>query len=334
MLSTPDSAPIVDPLSLTIDAKGVGYLADKSEKTITVFSSDGSFKQSVGGVGTGAGKLITLFGSGRLRDSLVAYDFNSASIEVFGPTGEWARRTAMSSDLEGRIRTLRSVDDSLLLLVRYPMGAVDEPLVWLTNATLRPRTKLYGRRTYYERVPNILRGISLPRADASFGLVAVSTVGDDTLAVFGYDGREIARGSFANRAMPTFANFEDLIRANGGSAFRRVGVADSALVAKDAMAVASVVVLSADYVAVGISDQPKGRLMRADFADSSYVTIGRVDRATRQVHFSTPIRVAGSLAGRGPDGKALIVTAPERRGTTVEISHVGVSTVSGGGRCG
>lgn len=297
LLRDEDFPILAQPVVASRDRHGRLFVADRSDRDIKVYASDGHRVGTLGGAGRIAGSEFThLSGAEVAGDSVVAYNFQNGTLSILSPRG----RLLKTTELRRPPFTIGVVDDSLLLLVSHP-GMSGELL-----ATARLDGKVlahfYAPRLFPEQ-PR-LRFFTELLADARDGFVFAGRFGNDTLHVFDYSGHEITA-----RAIPASApmqRIEDLLARNGGRQFKP----DSRWFHDGMYALMRVVALDKGTVALQIAryDSHLGTdLLRTQHRDGEILVV-RLNRAALELDVVTRLKPSGMLLGRDRDGALLIAS--------------------------
>jgi len=315
--------PLVDPFHVVTNRAGLLIVADRSEKALTVFDLHGSQLRRIGGVGTDPGQFITLAGAALIGDTMAVYDYNSATVTLLSLSGRVLGQRLLPFTGAVRARTVRTINDSLMLVVEYPGGKTAAPMLSLTGTDLRVRAKFWILKDYFARTPRFFVGYSVPHADGGYGIVAGGVVGGDSLHVFDYNGRSVAAGSLRDERGRAVRSIEAIARANHDSAFTR----DGKFVGAEVDAFAEVVAVGDDIVVVQLSRPPAGALFRRDINDSNTFVAVAVERTTKTVRTLGGLRMRGTLVGRPARGagEAWIVRTTDHSAEEIELITIGIS---------
>jgi hypothetical protein len=301
-----DTFPILTrPTQISRDPHGRLIVADRSDKDIKVYGVAGERLATVGGAGLDPGRFAYLNAAQSYGDSLVAYDFPSERVTVFEKGGRVVRT------FQPRFvpYTLRTVDDSLLLLIRHPGQGGNLLALMRSDGTVLakffdPRGVLPTQR---------LRFLSGVLADARDGYVFAAVFGTDSLWVFDYAGRRIA--TVAIPARPWLPRLSELLRRNGG----RERNADSSWFHQGVRAVMGLVALDRGSVAIQIAayDTHEGTdLKRGEHEVVLVHTDPSRESATRS------ISTEGAMLGRDIDGALLFVSYQDLGARTLRVHRV------------
>lgn len=290
------------PLWISQDVAARYVVADESDKALKLFDPAGMEAASVGRPGSGPGEFAALMGGGALGDSLYAYDFNGTRLTVFSPVGTYVRSFTVAQPGSPMPGAVRVVDDSLVLVVGFPIGAHTRDLIRLLRRDGSSRSSFFNQRGYFSPEDPALIQSSVVHADGANGVVFAGMMGHDSIFAFSYDGRRLGAGPLLAGDDQPVQTFRSILHANGGRRTRPDGTptmqGQLALVAMTALddrhAVAQLMPL--DY-------GPDGQIDRTEGGTFILLTL---DRHKGTLSASRHMPLKGGLLGRDRQGAALL----------------------------
>jgi hypothetical protein len=317
---------LADPIGLYVDAGGRFVAVDRSDKMLKVYDPQGNYLFAAGRAGPGPGEFGALWGGGALSDSLFGYDFTKTNVAVFSPRGEYVRSFSVRRPGDGVPAAVLPVDDSLLLVVGFPVDSWRRELISLVRRDGTVRSRFFSRRAYFTPESPPLLQSTYVVADAGGGVVVAGMRGSDSLWVFDYDGNQIAAAQIVAGGRP-LRTYRSLIEANRGKLQRPDGswVTDgeptlmALVVAQGRQAVLQV-------MEVGAADRPW-----PDLTDGGRFLLARTDPSTGTMWMGAETTLAQGLLGRDDRGRILTYRFVNEQYDAVELSRL---TMTAGGRPG
>jgi hypothetical protein len=202
--------------SLSRDSNGRLYIADRSDRRIKVFGSDGRQQRPIGAPGGGPGEFTTLLSAGILSDSAFGWDATLNRLTFFSPGGEEVRSIALGQPGSPVWARVRPMDDSLLVASGWVMSAYDRPLV-----------EVYDRRGGgVGKMMKLSRLLSPPApellqhtwvfADGHDNVVFSTLHGVDTIFAYTPTGRLLGSGRLELAGFSPVLDLRQLLSRGGG----------------------------------------------------------------------------------------------------------------------
>lgn len=326
-LVTPSGYAVGTPVWIARDAAGRFVVADQSDKALKLFAPSGTAAGAVGRPGSGPGEFTILLGGGVLGDSLFGYDFDGGRFTVFTPAGRYARSTSLLAPGTPMPATVRAVDDSLLLVAGFAIGAHRGDLVRLLGRDGRTRGSFLNLRRYFTPENADLVQASATYADAGGGTVWATVMGLDSVYAFDYAGRRLGAGQIRVHGEP-LPTFRALIEANHGKRFRP----DRSLVYQNQPAVVALAAIDATHAVLQVMPLDYGSDGRLDRSAGGRFVLATLDPGARAVATTGARELEGVLAGRDGRGSALVARYLGEDFDRIEVTRLSVAPAREGGR--
>jgi len=311
-----------------VDETGRMVAVDRSDKALKVYDRAGTFLFSAGRPGPGPGEFGALWGGGSLNDSIFGYDFSKLSVSMFSPDGRYVRAFPVRRRGEGVPAVIQPVDDSLLLVVGFPLDAWRKDMLKLVRRDGTVRSQFFNQSAYFSPETPPLLQTSYVVADAGGGIVVAGLRGGDSLWVFDYDGRRLGSAPILLDGSRRLRTYRSLIERNRGKLERpdgsRVMDGEPALVALVVTEGRQAVL---QVMPIGATDRPW-----PDLGAGGRFLVARVDTAHRTMVMGGDTTLAQGLVGRDRAGHPLTFHVLGEKFDAVEISRltVGSETSNGG----
>lgn len=317
---------LAQPLWTSVDRDGNYVIADGSDKSLKRYSAAGAEMAPVGRAGGGPGEFQALLSGGVIGDSLFAYDFAGTRLSLFGGSGAYARSFALWQPGDPMPSAVRAVDDSLFLVVAFPLSSPTRDLLRLVRADGSVKSTFFNRRAYFEpESPDLLQS-SVVVADGADGVVFAGLMGGDSLFAYDYSGKLLGSGPVLlpdGRKPPTF---RALIENNGGSRF----LPDRTLVTEGNPALVMLTALPGGRAVTQMMELDYGIQGLLDRTDGGTFAAVTVDRASGSVAVSGHREIPAGLQGRDRSGGAILVRYLGEDFEEVEVSELRIE--AGGAR--
>ena len=307
---------IADAVWITTDRDGRYVVVDRSEGNIKVYDRVGTLQRVAGSPGVSEGEFTTLLGGGIVSDSIVGYDFMTTRLSVFDRKGRFARSLALAGPGKILPLTVRSVDDSLLLVVGVPAGSHRRSLLTLMDLRGAVRAHLFNRQHYFADAADLIQQ-TIVIAAAGHGIIAAGLLGSDSLWIFDYKGHEVASGPILvdGRHIP---NASALRTANGGK--MKAGNGASILAGRPLLT--SAAVLNSRTILLQIMTYDYGRQPRLDRTVGGRYILMQVEPERRGIRIAAEQDRNGGLLGQTREGEALVLRYLDVQYRTVEIARL------------
>lgn len=325
-LQSGDNPILADPIGLYVDGGGRFVAVDRSDKMLKVYDGAGNYLFGAGKAGPGPGEFGALWGGGALADSLFGYDFAKTSVAMFSPTGEYVRSFNLRRPGDGVPAAVLPVDDSLLLVVGFPLDAWRRELLTLVRRDGTVRSRFFNRRAYFTPESPPLLQSTYVVADAGGGVVMAGLRGGDSVWVFDYDGRQIGSAPVVADGKP-LRTYRSLIEANRGKMQRP----DATWVIDGVPALTALVVAPGRQAVMQVMELGAADRPWPDLAEGGRFLLARVDPATGGVWTGADTTLAQGLLGRDDRGRILTYRFVNEQFDAVELSRL---TLTADGRPG
>jgi hypothetical protein len=302
---------------VSIDPQGRYIIGDRSDRDIKVFSQDGTWELSIGGVGVGAGQFMTLMSAGVLGHEVFAYDATNLTLTFFRSDGRYSRSYRIAGARDPRPSDVRPVDDSLLLVMNFSVGAEKRNLLRLIRPDGSTKAEfLSGTRFYKSAAPDVIQFTHV-LADARDGVVFAGLFGSDSLFAFDYSGKLLGAGQIMGSQYRPIPAYEPAILANHG----RMLEPDGKMVTTGFETLLRITALDRWHAAL--------QIVRADFrtrtwmdpTDGGVLELAWRDTAEPYVRTGVQSEVRGGLLGRDRDGHALVLRYLGNTFDALEVAH-------------
>jgi hypothetical protein len=322
-----DNPLLADPIGLYENAAGRFVAVDRSDKMLKVYDADGDYLLSAGRAGPGPGEFGALWGGGPLGDSLFGYDFAKTSVAVFSPEGAYVRSFSVRPPGEGIPAAVLPLDDSLLLVVRFPIDSWRRELISVVRRDGTVRSRFFSRREYFTPEQPPLLQSSYVVADAGNGIVVAGLRGGDSLWVFDYDGRQLAAAPVVVDGRP-LRTYRSLIEANRGKMQRP----DGSWVIDGVPALTALVVADGGQAVLQVMQPGAADRPWPDLTEGGRFLLARVDRATGGMWMGGDTALAEGLVGKDRAGHPLTYRFVNEQFDALELSRMALtnSPVPGG----
>lgn len=296
-LRTPGGYAVGKPVWISVDRGGRAVVADQSDKSLKLFDPRGRALSTVGRPGSGPGEFTALLGGGLLGDSLYAYDFNQTRFTVFSPQGRYARSVLLGSVGEPMPAAARVVDDTLVLVVGFAVGAHTRDLLRLMRPDGTQRASFFNLSRYFSpENPDLIQASSV-YADGAGGTVFAGVMGLDSLYAFDYAGRKVGAGAVRVGSAP-LPSFKALIAGNRGRRLRP----DRTLVYDGVPALVAVVAVDATHAVLQVMKLDYRAGGRLDRTDGGSYLLATLDPAAGTITTGPARELEGGLSGRDAHG--------------------------------
>jgi hypothetical protein len=308
---------LADPIGLYVDATDRYVAVDRSDKNIKLFNATGRFVGAVGRPGPGPGEFGALWGGGALSDSIFGYDFVQMHLAVFSPAGDYVRSFPIRGKDDPVPITVLPVDDSLLLIVGFPVDGYKRDLLALRRRDGSVRSRFLNLRRYFTTDDSQLHQHSLVVADAASGVVVAGLRGGDSIWVFDYDGRRLGAAPIRvdGRSLRTYRS---LIEENRGNVTRP----DGSYVIDNENTLMAVVVVSPTEALLQVMRTKVGEQPWVDLTEGGRFLVARIDTTRGTVAIEDGPEIERGLLGRGRDGAALAYRFLGEEYDMVEVSRL------------
>lgn len=322
-LQSGDNPILADPIGLYVDGGGRFVAVDRSDKMLKVYDGAGNYLFAAGKAGPGPGEFGALWGGGALSDSLFGYDFAKTSVAVFSPKGEYVRSFSVRRPGDGIPAAVLPVDDSLMLVVGFPLDSWRRELISLVRRDGTVRSRFFNRRGYFTPESPPLLENSYVVADAGGGVVVAGMRGGDSVWVFDYDGRQLAAAPIAAAGGKPPRTYRSLIEANRGKIQRP----DGSWVIDGQPALMALVVAPGGQAVLQLMQPGKSDRPWPDLSEGGRFLLARADPATGTVSMGTDTTLTQGLLGRDERGRILTYRFVNEQYDAVELSRL---TLAGG----
>ena len=326
-LTSPAGYAVAQPLWVTLDPAGRYVVADGSDKVLRLFDSGGAAAGQVGRPGSGPGEFTALLGGGALGDSLYGYDVLSAKLTVFDNAGRYARDVVVTRPGEATPMTLRALDDSLLLVSGFVVGAHTRDLLRIVRRDGSVRSSFYNRAGYFTPEDAGLIQSSVVVADGGGGVVFAGTMGSDSIFAFDYAGRRLGAGVVTDGEGRPLPRFRELIEANHDN---RV-LPDGSLVTEGHPALVAMVAVGDGQAVLQVMELSYDSSGRLDRTAGGTFAVATLDRESGRVTVSGHTVLEAGLQGRDRSGAGLLVRWLGEEYEQMEVARLRVETPASGG---
>jgi len=327
-LTAPKGEPIVDPIATEFLPEGSLLIADRSERTFWVYSSAGQLAGRISGAGHDAGELQTLYGAALIAGHIAAYDVNTASITRFNRSGELLATWIPDHPRDAPPRTIRTYDDTLLLLTLHPRLRERSALVFIIDSAGRERTRAHRAGNYYRTNGALFSVLSMPIADARQGTILAGFSGSDSLSAYNLDGDLIAAGSLGRNLAFPVVNYSDHQPPGRHLTREDLPVLTRTLRAEERVILSHIVMIDSSTAVLQLDYLPDEGQKRRAFYDAAVFVPVRIDRERHQINIGTPHSIAGRLVGRDSRRGGVLILRAGGNHHEVELLTMRVESAS------
>jgi hypothetical protein len=320
---TAGQALVVEPADASIDHLGRWVVADRRDKVIKVFATDGSYS-IFGRSGRGPGEFQALVGAGLMdagRDTVYGYDLITRLMVMFNSAGQFAGTYALEGPARAPIAFLRPVGDSLML------GSGWIPL---DNSEA---IHLYDRRGHHLRsflrlgrlmkpMPSATRNGMGVVADAREGLIFSALMGYDTVFVHDLTGKLRGSGRLEMSGGERLLRLPERVAANGG----KINRPDGSSVQEHGIVVRNVIALGGGLAAIQVA--PVEYPHQHDLLSEGGPVLIVAYTGGRRVRVVAQTDVPGALLGRDGQGNALVLRLRGDDLSTLDLLRLRVTATS------
>jgi hypothetical protein len=224
--------------------------------------------------------------------------------------------------------SVQSVDDSLLLVVGFPLGARNRGLLALVGRDGSVRSRFFALREYFTPENPPLLENSYVVADAGHGIVVAGLRGGAGLSVFDYQGRRLASAPILLDGKTPLPTYRALIEGNRGNVKRP----DNTYVIDDVDALVALTVLDGSHALLQVMNTQVGAQPWVDLTEGGRFLVATFDRERGTVSTSGDTSLVGGLLGRDGRGNALTYRYLGEPYDQIEISRLSLRPSDGNQR--
>lgn len=302
--------------------RGEYVIADRLDKNIKIYASNGEQRSVVGRAGLGPGEFEFLGAAYYFRDRVIALDLVRQELSTFNLEGRLAESRKLEPPGGGRFLELRTMDDSLLLLLSAPSVRAGK-LIHLVNALGTVKEQVFDRRSYFADAASI-SNFTVVLADGHQGIIFATLIGSDSLFAFTTSGDEAGKGAIALSHQEPLVSHRSIALRNGGT----LRHPDGSWSAQGVSTVMAVVALPDSMVALQVIPYaPEDGL---DRMNGGRIVVMRL-RASGRLDFVGAIASSAGLFGRAADGHALLIGFLAGESDSYAINHLVLDREGGHG---